>query len=254
MILKKVILILSFITFVLIAIPTFDFVKGQLLEDIEEQQLKTRAINFFCEKHSAKKEDVKVINNYLYGKNENCSLGCYGSYIKLKYDDIEYRVEYDVDHDVFTDNTLEAELEYSLSKAIKDRYNFVSIEIDSQYVGYYSDEISYKNIEDIEKHIKNKDGFSGDLSVELYIDTATETMAKEYYEKYTIDIIQYMESFGVHYSIFIGQLDNNFAGVYVMNPKYYQLYISDNSVRLFDNINNKQMEGPISDYINGQLK
>ena len=241
------------IVVLLLGISIFILFKGWILEDLEEEQLKRRAINYFCEKHNAKKEDVKIIDNYLYGKNENCSLGCYDSSIRLMYDDIEYTVEYNVDKDYFTDDTPNAELKYTLSKAIKNKFDFVLVEIDTQHIKYYSDETTYKNVKYIEKHIRNKGGFYGDLSVKIYIDTDTESMAKKYYEKYIKEILQYMETLEVNYSIFIGSIDENFPDVYYMSPEYYELYISKETFRLFDNINNKKIDGPKADYINGEF-
>lgn len=246
-------LIVSIVVIILVCIVIFPVIKGSFLEDIEEKQLKKRAIDYFCEKHNAEKGNVKVKDNYLYGEHENCMFGCYESYINLEYDDIEYTVTYDLDKDTFMDNTQEAELEYTLSKAIKDKFDFILVEIDSQHVEYQADDISYKNVENIEEYTKNKRGFSGDISVSLYIDTATESIAKDYYEKYTKEIIQYMERFGVSYSLTIGCIDDNFPGVYYMSPKYYQIYVNENTFRLFDNVNNKKIDGKKADYINGQF-
>ena len=223
-------------------------------ENIEEARLKRRAIKYFCEKHDAKKKDITIGSNYLYGKYKNCFMRCDENTIEITYDNIKYTVKYDLRKDYFSDNTQDVELKYAISKRISDEYNEAIVQIDTQNIKYTSDDMHYKQVDNIENYVRGKEGFYGNLNITVLINVSNEQQAKEEYRMYAASLVQFLERFGCNYIISIRSIGSDeLKDYYWTSPNYYYIQAYDNKFKFEDHIDNKNINGLRYQYIDGQF-
>ena len=217
----------------------------------EKKKITNNAVNYFTNKYNIDKKDIKIINNYLYGKNESCLDSCGGNELIINYKNKKYTIRYNEDADFFGDN-------YQYDKVYEDLLNYLNnkfklaneIEVNDlleadvmgtseKYNGNIKDYYNkIKNFYSNHKYVYSVDGLTGDSIhtwVNIWIEAKTPEEAKNLENRYFKEIVNELESLGVNYNIAISADidDNEYSAFY-----YYHVY--DEYFYLTDNVDDKQ--------------